>query len=139
MQEGSQTVISALGSTDTDQFASRVFHQVPAYMIWKAGPQSKAKDAFQQKWSHLYPFTEQGKTGASNHDLDNSSLENRTMVHSSSGNVCRESSRYTEHPKTSNRSSGKPSSTGDKQILANTGLESLITVLIGLEKAGWLV
>ena len=56
MQEGSQTVISALGSTDTDQVASRVFHQVPAYMIWRPDPQIKAKDAFQQKWSHLYPF-----------------------------------------------------------------------------------
>ena len=50
-------VISALGLTDMDFFASRVLHQVPAYMIQKPDPQSKTKDAFQQKQSYLYPFT----------------------------------------------------------------------------------
>lgn len=59
MQEVSQTLISALSSTEMDLFVSRVFHQVSAYMIWKPDPQIKAKDAFQQKWSNLnlFPFS----------------------------------------------------------------------------------
>lgn len=69
--------------------------------------------------------TEQSKTGESNHDLDKSSSASTAMVHWSSRNVCRESSPFTNHPKTSSRSSGKPWSTGGKELLVTTGLESL--------------
>ena len=40
-------------------FASRVCHQIPAYMVWRPESQSQATDAFQQSWSRtglLYAF-----------------------------------------------------------------------------------
>lgn len=39
--------------------------------------------------------------------------------------MCRESFPFAKHPKTSGRFSGKPSSTGGKQLLRTTGLISL--------------
>lgn len=40
-------------------FASRVCHQIPAYMVWRPESQSQATDAFQQSWGRrglLYAF-----------------------------------------------------------------------------------
>ena len=42
----------------TDLFASRLSHQIPTYVAWKADAHSHAIDAFQQNWAHksLYSF-----------------------------------------------------------------------------------
>ena len=45
-----QRVCRVLGSPDIDLFASRISHQVPAYMAWKPDPGSIATDALQQSW-----------------------------------------------------------------------------------------
>ena len=51
-----QKICQKFGHPDMDLFASRLFHQIPAYMAWKPDPGSQATDALQQKWSHLYPY-----------------------------------------------------------------------------------
>ena len=40
------------GKPMIDLFASRVSHQLPAYISWKLDPQSLGQDAFQKKWVH---------------------------------------------------------------------------------------
>ena len=46
------------GTPSLDLFASRVSHQIPAYVAWKPDPYSQGTDAFQQDWSgqFLYAF-----------------------------------------------------------------------------------
>ena len=51
-----QQICQVWGRPDMDLFASRLFHQVPAYMAWRPDPYSQATDALQQKWSHLSPY-----------------------------------------------------------------------------------
>jgi len=45
-----------LGQPEIDLFASRLSHQLPAYMAWKPDPGSKATDAFSQSWHRLFPY-----------------------------------------------------------------------------------
>ena len=51
-----QKITKIMGTPDMDLFASRLTYQVPAYMAWRPDPGSKATDAFQQKWEHLFPY-----------------------------------------------------------------------------------
>lgn len=51
-----KTICSRMGMPETDLFASRLSHQIPAYMAWKPDPHSEAVNALQQKWSHMFPY-----------------------------------------------------------------------------------
>ena len=47
-----QNLCKSWWTPDIDLFASRVSHQVPAYVSWKLDPYSKGRDAFQTCWTH---------------------------------------------------------------------------------------
>ena len=47
-----QNLCKSWWTPDIDLFASRVSHQVPAYVSWKLDPYSKGRDAFQMRWTH---------------------------------------------------------------------------------------
>ena len=53
------TICKKWGTPSLDLFASRVCHQIPAYVAWKPDPYSQGTDAFQQDWSnqvlHAFP------------------------------------------------------------------------------------
>ena len=51
-----QQICQVWGRSDMDLFASRLFHQVPAYMAWRPDPYSQATNALQQKWAHPSPY-----------------------------------------------------------------------------------
>ena len=45
--------LSLVRTLDVDLSASRVSHQVPAYMLWELDPYSKGRNAFQISWNHI--------------------------------------------------------------------------------------
>ena len=47
-----QNLCKSWWTPDIDLFASRVSHQVPAYVSWKLDPYSKGRDALQMCWTH---------------------------------------------------------------------------------------
>ena len=51
-----QMICKKWGTPDMDLFASRISHQVQAYMAWKPDPGSRATDALQESWKHLFPY-----------------------------------------------------------------------------------
>ena len=54
-----QEICLELGFPESDLFASRAYHQIPPYLLWKADPHSLTTDAFQQSlkhWELLYAF-----------------------------------------------------------------------------------
>ena len=51
-----QMICQKWGTPDMDLFASRISHQVQAYMAWKPDPGSRATDALQQSWKYLFPY-----------------------------------------------------------------------------------
>jgi len=48
-----QKICQARWTPSIDLFASRVSHQLPAYMSWKLDPFSKGRDAFQVQWTEM--------------------------------------------------------------------------------------
>ena len=62
-----QKLYQIWGTPNIDLFASRISHQLRTYFAWKPDPHSKATDAMQQNWRHLYayafpPFSLIGRT-----------------------------------------------------------------------------
>ena len=55
-KETFQNICQEWGHSNIDPSTTRIFYQVPAYMSWKLGPESKVTDAYQQRWYHLHPF-----------------------------------------------------------------------------------
>ena len=49
-------ICSFWGRPDMDLFASRVSHQISAYMSWKPDPDSSGTDALFQDWTGLFPY-----------------------------------------------------------------------------------
>ena len=62
-----QKLCQIWGVPEIDLFASRTSHQLKTYYAWKPDPFSRATDAMQQNWTHLYayaftPFSMIGRT-----------------------------------------------------------------------------
>ena len=62
-----QQLCKIWGTPEIDLYASRTSHQLTTYYAWKPDPHSKATDAMQQNWTHLYgyafpPFSMIGRT-----------------------------------------------------------------------------
>ena len=55
-QKGYLKITKLLGTPTIDLFASRLCHQLPQYMSWKADPNSFAADAMHQNWNKMLDF-----------------------------------------------------------------------------------
>ena len=107
----------SMGQPEIGLFASRLSHQLPVYIAWKADPHHLGTDAMQQIWSHqlLYAFPPFAliprvlRKGSGEHDdSDNTSMANSSLVPRTSEVVSRKTITNTKSQDSFNKSSVHP-------------------------------